>query len=80
MKRSGKEGGSTAIQNVMCTDLDGLNVPPTAQTQLITGLTAGWSEDALQAGDVEEPSSVSLAKINDVQVGKCSIESCNLLM
>ena len=80
MKRSGKEGGSTAIQNVMCTDFDGLNVPPTARTQLITGLTAGWSEDALQAGDVEEPSSVSSAKINDVQVGKYSIESFNLLM
>ena len=64
----------------MCTDFDGLNDPPTAQTQLITGLTAGWSEDALQAGDVEEPSSVSSAKINDVQVCKCSIESFNLLM
>ena len=64
----------------MCTDFNGLNIPPTARTQLITGLTAGWSEDALQAGDVEEPSSVSSAKINDVQVGKCSIESWNLLM
>ena len=47
---------------------------PGVRTQLITELTAGWSEETLQVGDVEEPSSVSLAKINGVQVGKCSIE------
>ena len=80
MKRSGEDDGGSALQNLMCTDFAGLKFPQTARTQLITELTAGWNEEALQVGDVEEPSSVSSAKINGLQVGKCSIESGKRLM
>ena len=69
MKRSGEDDGGSALPNLMCTDFAGLKFPPTARTQLITELTAGWSEEKLQGGDMEEPSSVSSAKINGVQVG-----------
>ena len=79
MKRSGEDGGGTALQNLVCTDF-ALKVPPTARIQLITEVTAGWSEETLQVGDVEEPSSVSSAKIAGVKVGKCSIESVKLVM